>query len=80
MKEKKMTYIAFLEDADGREVDFERFSCKQAATVKRMMLELWESSLYRTCTKTAKTVKVYKSNDGYHHDDTATLAFALPNY
>lgn len=78
MAVKRMTYIAFLEDADGQQVNFERFACRHAATVKSMMLKLWSSSLYRACTKSAETVKVYKSNDGYHYDDTPVIAFALP--
>lgn len=64
----EMNTIAFCygEDATGIYLDFQRFTCKRPETAARYMRELFESSLYRACTKGVKQIHIYKTPDHYH--------------
>lgn len=61
---KKQTYIVFFQDKEGKEVDFERFSCKRLDTVINGIYTLWNNGLFRALTKTATQALVYKSEGG----------------
>ena len=63
---KQQTFIAFFLNAEKEKIDFERFSCKRAETVKKYIVQLWQSELYRICTKGAETVTIYATPDGIH--------------
>ena len=63
---KQQTFIAFFKDSNGEKIDFERFSCRRAETVKKYIEQLWKSALYRACTKGAETVSIYATPDGIH--------------
>lgn len=74
---KKQTFIAYIQNESGNMIDFERFTCKNPETVKKHMLKLFESELYRVCTKGAKTIDIYKTPDGYNKECFPVVSFEL---
>lgn len=66
---KQQTFIAYIEDGNGKMMDFERFSCKRAETVRKNMTALFQNDLYRACTKGAVSFAIYATPDGYHRED-----------
>ena len=65
----KQTFIAIIKNRAGREITFERFSCKRAETVRTNMMQLFKSDLYRACTRGAETVEIYRTPDGYSREE-----------
>lgn len=74
---KKQTFIAIIKDGTGKEISFERFTCKRADTVKNSMMKLFDNDLYRACMKTAATIEVYSTSNGYNRDKTSVLSFEV---
>lgn len=74
---KKQTFVAIIKDASGKELTFERFSCKRSGTVKTGMMKLLENDLYRACVKGAATVEVYSTPDGYNREKNSVLMFTV---
>ena len=78
---KQQTFIAILKDADGKQTYFERWACKRVETVRKNMLKLWDIPSYRSgFNKTAKTVEIYATPDGYTEEKYPVLTFELPVY
>lgn len=73
--EHKQTFIAYIYDNNGRQMDFVRFACKKASTVKNNMMKLKENSLYRVCTKGADHVKVFATPNGIDKESIPCMEF-----
>ncbi len=65
---KEQTFIAKIYDAAGTCIDFERFTCKRAETVKKHMLRLFDNELYRICTRGAEKVVIYATPAGMEYN------------
>ena len=66
---KKQTYITILEDENGREINFERWTYKRVKTCVDKMLDLYSgpwASLYREDIDRAARVVCYHTPDGYN--------------
>lgn len=66
---KKQTYITVLEDKNGWEIDFERWTYKRAQTCINKLLELYGgpfSILYLKDIDRAARVICYPTPDGYN--------------
>lgn len=74
---KKQTYIAAVQDAHGRQLTFERFTCSRPETVKKHMQQLLTNDLYRACTPGVARVEVYATPDGYHRNPDPVTTFAV---
>ena len=77
---KLQTYIAFYYNANGDKVDFDRFSCKRADTVKRQILRaLEDSALFRTCHRLdgSARVAVFATPDGLTEEPAPRLEFSV---
>ena len=74
---KKQTFIAIIKDNTGKEISFERFSCKRADTVKNNMVKLFNNDLYKACMKNAATVEIYSTTDGYNRDPGIVDTFTV---
>ena len=74
---KKQTFIAIIKDHAGKEISFERFSCKRADTVKKNMKKLFDNDLYKACMKNAATVEIYSTTDGYNRDPGIIEVFTV---
>jgi hypothetical protein len=72
-KMSKQTYISYLEDEDGRMIDFERWAYKKVKTIeeklKMLYQELSKCSFYRSKLERAKTISVYATPDGYNKEE-----------
>ena len=64
---KQMTFISYVEDKDGKMIDFERFNCARANTVLNNLKKLYNGawgSLYNY--PNADHVTIYATPDGYN--------------
>ena len=71
------TYIAIILDASGKEIDFERFSCKRVQTVQNNMIKLFNNSLYRALNKEADKIAIYATPDGYTQEAAPAMVFSI---
>lgn len=72
----RQTFLAVFQDKAGKQVSFERFNYKRLSTVRKALMQLWNNSLYRVCTKEAETISIYKteySTEGLEPVETITL-------
>lgn len=74
---KKQRFIAIIKDGTGKEISFERFSCKRADTVKNNMVKLFNNDLYRACMKNAATIEIYSTSNGYNRDPGIVDTFTV---
>lgn len=74
---RKQTFIAIIKDHTGKEISFERFTCKRADTVKNNMVKLFNNDLYRACLKNAATVEIYSTSNGYNRDAEPVNVFTV---
>jgi len=65
------TFITRWEDANGTVVDFERWSCKRLTTAIRKSLTLAAHPAYASANKRAVKIAIYRTPDGFHHEDSA---------
>lgn len=67
---KQQTFITILIDSTGRQIDFQRWSYKQAKTVERKIRELYSpamrfASLFKRDLEKAAFVQCFATPDGY---------------
>ena len=74
---QQQTFIAVLLDKSFNQVGFERFSCKKPETVEKLMKKLFDSPLYRVCSKEAVSIAIYATPDGYNREKDPCKAFYI---
>lgn len=74
---KTQTYISFWKDADGKVINFERWSQKRLDTVKNHNRELAQNSMMKVLNKTAVTVEIYATPDGYTQEETPSAIYNI---
>lgn len=64
---KQQTYISKIETADGKMLDFERWSFKQLATVEKKAVEFFHTMMkygfFREQVKDASKITIYDNNN-----------------
>ena len=68
--EKKQTYVSRIENADGRMVDFNRWTLKRPETIIRKYAEALakDESFWRMIWRDGVTLAIYATPDGYNAD------------
>lgn len=59
---KEQTYITCIYNEGGRQVNFERWSCKKVATVNKNMKTLFSNDLYKACNREARYYITYDND------------------
>lgn len=68
---KKQTYISYLEDKEGKRLDFERWAYKKPSTILDKLKILYNDyySIYKDNIEKSEYVTIYKTPDGYNKEE-----------
>lgn len=72
---KKETYRVIFRNAENEKTNFERFTCRSLATVKRSMKELMESDIYKILNKDCVRLDYYKIEE---NEENNVLVYSEP--
>lgn len=74
----KQTYVSYIENADGRMVDFNRWTLKRPETIAKKYTEALarDASFWRKIWRDGVTLAIYATPDGYNKEQTP--AYIIP--
>lgn len=61
---KEQTFISYLEDENGKMIDFERWTYKKVETVLKSVKELYKHPIYSGNLKRSKNLSIYATPEG----------------
>ncbi len=70
---KKQTYISYLEDSDGKMINFERWSYKKTDTIIEKLKELYQYPIYKKDIEKSVRIAIYETPDGYNKNKTPKI-------
>ena len=76
---KKQTYLSYIEDANGRMIDFNRWAFKRPETIIRKHREALarDGRFWRTMWKDGVTLAIYATPDGYNKEPQPVITISL---
>ena len=68
MKQQKQTFISYVEDAEGKMIDFNRWAFKRPETIVKKYSEAIkkDSNFWRMIWRDGVTLAIYATPDGYN--------------
>jgi hypothetical protein len=77
----EQTYVSYLEDENGKMIDFERWTYKKPKTIANKLKELYQElsrySFYDEKLKKAKIISIYATPDGCNKEKNPVLRIPM---
>lgn len=76
---KKQTYISYLEDSNGRIINFERWAYKNTNTVIKSLKKLYNDYYFSYKSDLVKSdrITIYSTPDGYNKEENPTITLKI---
>jgi hypothetical protein len=76
---KKQTYLSYIEDVNGRMIDFNRWAFKRPETIVKKHKEALEQdrTFWRKIWRDGVTLAIYATPDGYNKEPQPVITISL---
>ena len=76
---KKQTFVSYLEDSNGKMINFERWNFKKVSTIQKKLKELYTNYkwVYNDDIKKSKYLTIYATPDGYNKEKMPIVKISI---